>query len=196
MSKTFEIPARFHPGYSLLGRGLVRLTGDHRQAEAWYIIAVIAVGLGLLLAQYLGWALLKPTIQADPTGPAALTFWLAQLGGGLAFLLLGCAGMQPAVTVVCSPYGLDVTQGRRHHFVAYGDVDALSCITPELFHRHYRRYAATLSFVNRLPEELLLLRTAERPVVLGLGGEDRARLVAHLESRHIVLTTHEPVHVA
>jgi hypothetical protein len=191
-----EIPARFHPGYSLLGRWLVRLTGDRRQAEAWYIIVVMAVGLGLLLAQYLGWALLKPTIQAAPAGPEAMAFWLGQIGGVLAFLLLGCVGVQPAVTVACSPYGLDVTQGRRHHFVAYGDITSLTTITPECFHRHYSRYAATRSFVNRLPDALLLIRTAERPVVLGLGTEDRAHLVAHLEGRHIVLTTDEPVHIA
>ena len=178
---TFCIPRRFHPGYSLLGRGLRRLVRDPLRAEAFFILALTGLALLWLLVQYAVWAFLQPAPSA-PAGPAALRFWAVQ-GGALLFLVLTCVvGVAPAAVVTCAPGGrLRLRQGRRRLALDNAEIKAIKKITPLRYHRHERRYAATQAFVGRLRHDLLLLRTARGPVVLGLAPQDQAALQRHLD---------------
>jgi hypothetical protein len=156
--------------------------GDERQAEAAYLIAVSMLLLVLLLTQYLAWALLGPTMQADPAGSVTLLFWAAQGVGMILFVLLGVIGFKPAVTVTIEPAGLHLRQGERTCTVCYGDMDAAEPLSAVLFHRHYARYAATQVFVSQMPTTLLLIKTAQAPVVVGLRPEDHLALLHHLQA--------------
>ncbi len=182
MHRTFYVPRRFHPAYSLLGRWLQRATGDERRAEALFLVVLSLLLLALLLGQYLAWALLSETILAAPTGPAAVAFWLAQ-GAGAGLCLTTCViGFKPAVAVTADPAGLFLKQGRRTLTLAYDEIASAGPIPALRFYRHYARYAATLVFVNRHLDELLLLETIHGPVVVGLLAPDRAALLGLLEA--------------
>ena len=179
---TFRIPRRFDPRCSLLGRGLRRLVRDPLRAEAYFVLALAGLALGWLLAQYAANALIQPRLNG-PANPAALRFWAVQ-GGLLLFLVFTCAvGVAPATVVTCTPSGgLRLRQGRRRLALERAEIEAVKNITPLRYHRHERRYAATQAFVGRLRHDLLLLRTAHGPVVLGLALEDQAALRRHLEA--------------
>lgn len=180
---SFYIPRRFHPGYSLLGRWLRRATGDARQAEALLIVAL--AGLLLLLAggQTLAWTFLQDTLKAAPRSPEATAFWLAQFGMALGYVLFGLLGFQPPITITCTPSKLTLRQGARTLVLPYHAITSAVLVSALHFHRHWRRYAATHVFVNRIPDSLLLLRTTSGPVVLGLSAEDQAALLEHLEAQ-------------
>ncbi|HMB94209.1 MAG TPA: hypothetical protein VKP65_25390 [Rhodothermales bacterium] len=152
---------------------------DERQAEAMYLIVVSMLLLMLLLAQYLTWALLGSTMQADP---ATLLFWGAQGVGVVLFVLLGILGFKPAVTVTIEPEGLHLCQGKRTCAVPYDEMDTVEPLEPLLFHRHYARYAATQTFVSQRPTTLLLIKTAADPIVVGLRPEDHLALLHHLQA--------------
>ena len=181
VTPSFHISGRFHPGYSLLGRWLRRATGDVRRAEALLIVAWS--GLLLLLAggQALAWMLLQDVLEAAPRGPEATAFWLAQLGAALGYVLFGLVGFQPPIAVTCTPRRLTLRQGDRTLAIPYHAITSAEPVSVLRFHRHWRRYAATHVFVNRIPDTLLLLRTTSGPVVLGLSAGDQAALVEHLE---------------
>ncbi len=180
---TFHVPARFHPAYSLLGRGLRRLVGDARQAEAFFLVALSMLALGLLLAQFFAWMLLKPVIQAAPAGPVAVTFWIGQVGAVVLCLSTCVVGFAPAIVVTATPSGLLLRRGDHERELRYEAITATASITALAYHRHYGRYAATQAFVNRMTPRVLLLHTPEAPVALGLLPEDHAALLHLLEER-------------
>ncbi len=183
MHRTFKVRPRFHPAHSLLGRGLRRLLGDARRAEAWFLIALSMIALGLLLAQFFTWMWLKPAILAAPDGPVAVAFWVGQVGA-LALGLLTCVvGFTPAVTVTATPTGLHLRRGRHERALRYDAITSAESISALLYHRHYGKYAATQAFVNRMTPRVLLLHTAEAPVALGLLPEDHDALLHLLEER-------------
>lgn len=183
MRRTFYVPRRFHPAYSLLGRWLQRRVGDVRQAEAFFLIILALLLLALLLAQYVAWVLLKPAILAAPTGTVALAFWGVQAGTFTGGLLACAVGFRPAVSVTVTASGLCLEQGRRMLTLALEEVEATTPISALRFHRHYARYAATHVFANRVTPEALLLQTAFGPVAVGLLPADHAALQTLLEAR-------------
>ncbi len=183
MHRTFHVPPRFHAAYSLLGRGLRRLLGDARQAEAWFLIALSMLGLGLLLAQYFAWVWLQSAILATPGGSVAAAFWLAQLGG-LALCVTTCIiGFTPAVTVTMTPAGVHLRRGRHEHVLRYDAITSAESIPALLYHRHYGQYAATQAFINRMTPRVLLLHTPDAPVALGLLPDDHDAVRHLLEER-------------
>ena len=179
----FRIPRRFDPRCSLLGRGLRRFSRDPLQAEAYFIVALTGLVLLWLLAQYAVWAFVQ---SAPSDSAAALCFWAVQ-GGALLFLALTCVvGVAPAAVITCTPGGgLSIRQGRSRLALENAEIQAIKKITPLRYHRHERRYAATQAFTGRLRHDLLLLRTARGPVVLGLAPEDQAAVRRHLESARV-----------
>jgi hypothetical protein len=180
---TFTISRRFHPAYSLLGRWMRRWLDDDRRAEALFILVLSGVALTLLLSQYLAWALLKPFIAAAPDGPAALAFWIGQVGA-LGLVIGTCVvGFQPAITVTADTDRLRLRQHDRVLVVPYAAIGDVSIISARRYHRHWRRYAATHTFVNHPDDDLLLLRTDIGPVVLSLAPDDREVLLDHLDAR-------------
>ena len=183
MLPCFHIPRRFHPGYSLLGRGLRRLTGDVRRAEALLVVVLVGGLLLLVGSQTLAWTLLQDVLDQAPRGPVALAFWGSHIGALVTYVLVGWIGFQPAITLQCTPKGLVLHQGRRTLTLPYSAINTVEPVDVVVFHRHWRRYAATHVFANRLPEKLLLLRTTSGPVVLGLSPADQQALLAYLEAR-------------
>lgn len=184
MRASFTISRRFHPAYSLLGRGLRRWLDDERRAEALFIIVLSGLALTLLLAQYLAWALLQPAIETAPDGRTALTFWIGQVGM-FALIVGACVvGFKPAITVTADEDALRLQQQDRTLALPYDAIDEVTTITALRYHRHWRRYAATHTFVNHPQEDLLLLHTDEGPVVLGLPPDDHEVLFDHLASHH------------
>lgn len=177
MSPTYHIPPCFHPGWSLLGYTLRRATGDRRRAEAFHLVILTGLALLLLLAHYLVWALAADSLSA-------LARWSAE-GGALAFVLMTCVwGRKPGATITCAANELHVEQGRRTMTLAYDEIEAVEVISSLRFHRHERRYTATRAFFDRLDENLLLLKTARGPVVVGLAPEDHAAFHAFLKRQH------------
>lgn len=159
-----------------------RVLDDERQAEAVYLIMASLLLLTLLLAQYLAWALLNTTMQADPAGPVTLLFWGLQGIGVVLFVLLGILGFKPAVAVTIEPKCLYLRQGERTCLVPYEGMEAVEPLSALLFHRHYARYAATQAFISQMPATLLLIKTARGPVVVGLRPEDQLALLHHLQA--------------
>lgn len=179
---TCSIPGRFHPGYSLLGRWMRRRFHDERQAEAWFIVTLAGIVVGLAVAQYLAWTVLQ-LVHPAPSPTVLGLFWAAQLALVLLSGLTCLLGKQPPVTVTFGTDALYLHQKPRVVEVRCDRITAAESISALLFHRHYRRYAETRVFVNRVPPTLLLLHTDDGPVVLGLPEEDRHAVLAHLEAR-------------
>lgn len=181
MTPTFHAPCSFHPSYSLLGRAFRYWTGDRLRGEALFIVALTALALLLLMSHYLGWALLKPVLASSSSWQ--VLFWAGQLASVVALTAVGLVGFRPGVTVTCDPATLELEQGRTSATVRYDAIDQIETITAATYHRHYRRYAATHIFVSQLADEMLLLRTAQGPIVIALSDpNDRKALRAHLES--------------
>ncbi len=159
-----------------------RLVRDRRQAEAYFVLALTALVLVWLVVQYGAWALVQPAPTEEPGGGLALTFWAVQIGSLAGLLLVGACGLKPAATITCASDGLHIEQGRRALRLPYDAITSVERITALRFHRHERRYAATQLFAARVGRgDLLLLRTARGPVVLGLAPDDQDALCAHLE---------------
>jgi MFS family permease len=181
VTRTFESSRSYDPSYSLLGRLLRSWTGDRLRGEALFIVVLTGLALALLMAHYLGWALLKPTLVENPSWQ--MLFWAGQLASVVALAGLGLVGVRPGVTVDCTPRGIDLGQGRRAHSISYEAVEEIALISAVRYHRHYRRYAATKVFVGPLGDEVLLLRTAGGPVVVSLADpEEQEALRAHVEA--------------
>lgn len=170
------IPRSLYLPASPLGRGVRRWAHDARQAESLYFVALALVLCLATLAGQWGWIAFGTT----PDGAPSLAFLAAQVGGGLVLAGTCLLGWRPRVVVTARPETLDVRQGDEALTFHHGRIAAVERITAKDYHRHWQRYAATRAFVNRLPDELLLLRTAGGPVVLGLATPDLDRLEAHL----------------
>lgn len=172
LDTTIVISPCFDAGRSLLGRLFRAITADERQAESYLILAVGLLGLAVLLGGYLGWALVPPGSRH--------VFVAVFLG--LVFLMgAGLTGRRPSVTVRAGQDELTIDSADGELRIPYSAVERWSRIDDRTFHRHYRRYAETRVFVNRVPSELLLLRAGDAPVVLGLETEaDRTALEALL----------------
>ncbi len=181
VTRTFRSPRTYHPSYSLLGRAVRAWVGDRLRGEALFIVVLAGLTLAVLMAHYLGWALLQPMLATQPSWQ--ILFWGGQVLSGVVLAGVGLVGFRPAVRVECGPATVTLTQGACRHTVPYASVGAISVVSARRYHRHHRRYAATRIFVSRIPQEVLLLRTDEGPVVVALGdAEAQAALFEHLEA--------------
>lgn len=181
------IPPAYHPASSLLGRLVRRWAADDRQAESLYVVAVALV---LVTAALLGpWVWMRYGAGGAP-GSVVMLGIAGLLGGGCLL------GWRPAVRVHVRAEALEIRRGTEVLVLPYERIHAAERISAAAYHRHWRRYAATRVFVNRLPAELLLLRTAHGPVVLGLAAADLARLETHLADRLDLRTAERLVHAA
>lgn len=181
MTRTFKSPRSYHPSHSLLGRAVRARVDDRLRGEALFVVAFTSLTLVLLMSHYLGWALLKPVLTANPSLQAL--FWGGQVASVLALIGIGLVGARPAVRVRCRPEAVVLTQGNQSCTLPYASIDEIDCISARRYHRHYRRYAATQIFVSALPDEVILLRTGDGPVIVALSDpEAQTALVDHLES--------------
>lgn len=179
------IPRSFCLPASPLGRLIRRWAHDRRQAESIYFVVVALVLCFATLAGQWGWIAFGTT----PEGTPSLAFFGVQVIGGLLVATTCLIGWRPAVAITARDEALDVRQGNEAISLHYGRITSVERITAEAYHLHWRRFAATRAFVNRLPDDLLLLHTASGPVVLGLPPSDLDHLEAHLAER---LTSAQP----
>lgn len=171
-------PPAFHPASSLLGRALRRHAADARQAESLYIVAAAFVVTAAMLIGQWGWM----------RWSAAPLAYGAALGAGSLLIAVACfAGWRPRLRVHLGPDVLEIQRGAEALALPLDQIELAERLPAEAFHRHWRRYAATRVFVNRLPAEVLLLRTAHGPVILGLPDMDLARLKACLDPASVPL---------
>ncbi len=181
MTHAFESPRSYHPSYSVLGRAVRAWVGDRLRGEALYLVALTGLTLVLLMSHYLGWALLKSTLLANPSWQAV--FWGGQVGSVLVLIGIGLVGFRPAVRVECHSDRVELTQGDRSCTLSHSSIRELASISARRYHRHYRRYAATQVFASDFPDEVLLLRTEDGPVIVALSDpEAQAALFDRLEA--------------
>lgn len=182
MARTFRSSRAYHPSASLLGRAIRSWVDDRLRGEALYLVALTGLTLAVLMAHYLGWALLKPLFAEHPSWQT--WFWGGQVISVLALIGVGLIGFRPAVYATCRRDALELSQGGRSLTLPYTDITDIEILSAVRYHRHYRRYAATRIFLSALPEEVLLLRTPDGPVVVGFSDPDDQRaLHRHLQSK-------------
>lgn len=172
LTRTFRSSRTFDCSYSLLGRLVRAWTGDRLRGEALFIVVLTGLGLLLLLAHYLGWALLQPVLTGEGAEAAQLQFWTAQVVSFLVLLAIGVLGLRPPVHARLDDDGLHLSQGNRHLHLTLDDVHDVCVIDARRFHRHYRRYAATRIFASRPGASVLLIDTDGAPVIVALSSED------------------------
>jgi hypothetical protein len=181
VTRTFQSSWSYDPSYSLLGRVFRYWTGDRLRGEAFFIVALTGLTLVLLMAHYLGWALLKPMLVDNPSWQ--MLFWVGQLASVAVLAAVGLLGVRPGVTVTCTATAVEVEQGSRSRTVPYDHLDAIDTVSATRYHRHYHRYAATQVFAGTIEDEVLLLRTPGGPVAIALADPDeQAALHAHLDT--------------
>ena len=174
---SYIIPSRFNPARSLLGRWIRLHSADARQAESTYVVVVVLSFLALLLVHFLGWAFVQPA-------GAGVAIILSEVVLVLAYGAFAFAGRDPAIIITPQASALEISRGDDVELVLPSDEIETACtIDARTFHRHYRRYAQTRVFVNRVPAELLLLRWNGIPVVLGPAKDDLSTLLQLLERR-------------
>lgn len=181
MPRTFYSSRRYHPAYSPLGRLFRSWTGDRLRGEAFYIVTLTVLALILVLSHYLGWALLEPYLRASPS--RQLAYWGIQLASVSVWAAVGLVGFRPGVGVTCRRDAVDLEQGTRSLTLPYSFVKTVTVISGTRYHRHYRRYADTQSFVADPSDQVLLLRTKESPVIIGLAdAHEQQELNEHLHT--------------
>jgi len=186
LTLTFHTSRRFDPSHSLLGRAVRRWTGDPLRGEAVFYLVLSALVLALLMAHYLGWALLQPLMEADATESWQVLFWIGQLASVGLVTAIGGIGFRPGVEVAFDPEtaSLHLQQGASERRLGPSDVREATRISAQRYHMHYRRYAATDAFVAEATDDMLLLRTADGPVVLALPSADALETMrAHLTAQ-------------
>lgn len=141
--------------------------------------------MGVLIAHYLGWALLQPAMQAGDTQAWEMGFWFAQLGSIAVLILTGGIGFRPAVsaTVDADRQLLSLEQGSDKLTLSLAEVNEVSIISARLFHLHYRHYAATRLFISELKDEVVILRTNHGPVAVAVSDGDAEAIAELLEAR-------------
>ena len=170
-----------------------RWAHDDRQGESFYFVAAaLVLCVGSLLSQW-GWVAFG---TSGPGGMPEPWYFVVQAVGGLALGVVCLLGWKPAITVTARAQHLDVRRGTEAVSLLYDRIHAVERISADAYHRHWRRYAATRTFVNRLPAELLLLRTTSGPLILGLAPADLARLELHLAERTAIPTAASLVRAA
>lgn len=199
VSLTVAIPRSFSPAHSVLGRLILRRTGDRLRAEAEYIF-VVTMGVVLwILADFALWSLLAERIAADPTGRVALAFFAAQVGVPLSGFLVAGIGFRPEIRISLDPDGLTLVRGAERVELPLEDVLAVESVDAVRYHRGLRLLETTRPFINRPVDRVLTVSSPTMTLALGLESEDRDALAAALSDRsdhrhHLSTTHHSPGH--
>ena len=181
VTRTFEAPRTYCPSASALGRMVRAWTDDRLRGEALYLVAMAGLTVVLLMAHYLGWALLTSTLSASQTWEPL--FWQTQVGSVLVLAGAGLVGFRPAVRVTCQPNAVTLRQGDKTRALSPPDIQDVRLISAQRYHRHYRRYAATQVFASAVPEQVLCVQTNDGPVIVALPeSEAQAALLDHVDA--------------
>ncbi|MBT8401007.1 MAG: hypothetical protein KJO98_11070 [Rhodothermia bacterium] len=191
--RRFEIPRRFDPTRSVFGRFVGR-HADVLQSEARYYFATIMMLIGILIANFIAWAILKPTIMDDPLGTVAILYWAVQVVSMVGFLALCLVGFQRGTVITVDDCNVSLARGDEPVTVRRSDIDSLEIVSALAFHRHYRRYSNVSSYAAVGTEAYVIIRVSEKVLAIGLGGENAQDLLNTLKSGAV--TREEAVRVA
>jgi len=174
-------PRRWHLGYSPFGRWIRRITADPIVAENRVIYWVVLMLVGLIIAGQFVWAVVSTAVVSEPTGPAAITFWL-----GLVFVLAGAGfgllfGFKPAFELRADGESITL-RGEKDVRLPYRHIRSVSLVTSFEYHRRYRRQHTAVHFVNRVDDHLVLIDLGNRVVLVGLRPADTLALHSFLRN--------------
>ncbi len=176
MTEHFHIPGRWDPGASLLARAIQRLHEDRLRAETTFYVVAVATVFGYLVLVFLGWAWLN--WNGTPSPAAASRYWLFQSLGLVAVIALGWAGWRPATRVTLTDDAVRIVQGKDNDFIIpVTEITDLARIPAVRYHQHYRKYARTLAYPGPVADTVVLIRTASRPVILGIRAAEQRILL-------------------
>lgn len=178
----FRIASRFSMNYSPLAKWIRKRTDDTIRAENLFIVASAAIVIVLMLANQFAWAFIRNEVLAHPRGDVAISYWLTQLAFVSLYLFTSVVGFKPAITITCTNTAVNIQNGDMNISVPYTSIQHVGTVSSMTFHRHYRRFKATLPFINGVADEYVLLRTASHPVVVGLEAEDQRAFMAHIQA--------------
>lgn len=176
---TFRIPGRFYPPASRLGRWLEGRLGDPLAAEAIYLLLAGAGAVVLILLYFLtGMQYGAPS----EIGLSTATLWIVHVGLAAGYLAGVVYGRQSAIHLQLDENELRIRRPDRgdHVSIPAGAVREVERVDARTYHRHYRKYERTRTFVNRPTEPVLLLHTETGPVALGLDPADQKSLCTAL----------------
>ena len=188
MALSFTIRKSFSPSHSALGRFIRWRTADRLRAEAIYIFVVTMAVVAWLLIDFAAWALLAERIEAEPTGQAAILFFVAQLGVPLLGIVVAGIGFRPEVHVLLEDDRLSVTAGSERVDVSLDETVTIRTIGAVEYHRGLRLMASTRPFINRPVDRVVVIAAPDMTVALGLSTDDRETLLAAMP----VTATAEP----
>jgi hypothetical protein len=162
-NSTFIIVSRFDPTHSLVGRLFRAMAADARQGESLFILSLSLFVLVLVLLGTIGWTML-PFVRgagSDVLAPAGVAAVL--------LIVTTCLiGRRPEIAVRVNRNSLTISSSGGELRIPFAEIESIARVDDRTYYRHYRRYAETRGFVNRIPSELLLLRVGGVPVVLGI----------------------------
>ncbi len=171
-NSTYYISRKFAPGRSPLGRILARRLGDRLRLEGVLLLTTI-VGVVILIAiQYLTWAAFSTEIVANPTGSTAILFWTSQIVATASFLYLTLFGFSSAHNISVTPHGLQVRTDGIDRTIPWADVESVEIIDSNVYQKHYRRYADTITIGVVASPTTLLVNHVDGPIVLALSHVD------------------------
>ena len=176
MRTRFSAPAQFDPSYSMLGRMLRRRIPDRKRAGAHFVVASSVLVLVLVVVQFFAWSYLEPTVMADPGGVAATAFWIGQIAAVLLLVFGAVLGRAPKLVVTLSGRHLDAVQGSRAARVPLSEIEEILPVSAVQFHREYLPFADVRAFTCRAPKAVMVIRTSEGALGIGLPESEHKEL--------------------
>ncbi|MFT4605298.1 MAG: hypothetical protein ACI9W4_002037 [Rhodothermales bacterium] len=182
MTEHFHIPGRWDPGASPLAWAIQRLQEDRLRAETTFYVVAVAAVFGYLVLIFMGWAWLN--WDGAPSSAAATRYWILQSLGLVAVIAVGWAGWRPSTRVTLSDDAVRISQGKGIDLVIpVADITELARIPAVKYHQHYRKYARTRAYPGPVADTVVLIRTASRPVILGIRAAEQRILLDRLGER-------------
>jgi hypothetical protein len=135
--------------------------------------------VGDLVLIFLGWAWLN--WDGAPSSADATKYWILQSLGLVAVIALGWAGWRPATRVTLTQEAIRISQGRASDLIIpLAEVTDLARIPAIKYHQHYRKYALTRAYPGPVTDTVVLIRTASRPIILGIRTAEQRILLDRL----------------
>ena len=182
MPLSYTLRAYFNVNYSLMARLIQRFTKDKHVAEGYVILSIALTTIAFVAGSYIAWAFVEPVIVADTTNRAAELYFLGQVIAGMLAFACTSLGFKPALSVHMDSDGLLIQEGKRVLDTPIRQMQSVSLISPVQYHRHYRKYRNTRSFLRRDMGDLILIETAAGPVILSAPPQKRTLLLNNLHS--------------
>jgi len=179
---TYYIPARIDVFRSVLGRWVAGKVSDRLQAEARFILLVAAVTLLVFAVNYGGWVWFGQDIAAAPLGATAIKYYCIQLILILSAVAGTGIGFSPAILIELDEQALILSRGQSNAVsIGIRDILSVRSMDVQLFHRTLRRHESVEVYLNRVFRSILLVKTRDQILALGLEESDLIDLTSRIE---------------